>query len=136
MILDIFGTRQAAAAAVTLLVDVTRADLVELRRCLRLTDRAAAANRLHRMLGGLAALGRSPLIDDGRTLLAALRAEDDKAEPAAILGFAARLDALLERLDTCPVGEAFAAIDAIDDRKRDAILPRTCQPAVPDHAAA
>ncbi|WP_407352568.1 hypothetical protein [Luteimonas sp. R10] len=134
--LDLFGTRRAAAAAVALLVDVTRADLAELRRCLRLDERAAAADRLHRMLGGLAALGRSPLIDDGRALLAALRANDGDAGYAAVLGFAAKLDALLERLGASPAGEAVAATDVIEERRCKAAPPRRRRPAAPDHATA
>lgn len=129
---DVFGTRQAAAVAVALLVDATRTDLVELRRCARQGDRAMAAERLHRMLGGLGALGRSPLIDDGRALLAALRAGHGDADHTALLTFAAGLDALLERLDVRFTGKAATATGDRRDREQcEAARQRTRRFAVP-----
>ncbi|MEZ0472252.1 hypothetical protein [Luteimonas salinilitoris] len=134
---DVFGTRQATAAAVALLVDVTRTDLAELRRCSRLGDRATAADRLHRMLGGLGALGRSPLIDDGRALLAALRTGHARADHAMLLKFAARLDALLERLDTRSNEEAATTTDGVQDREAcEAARQRTPCSSTADHAPA
>lgn len=130
---DVFGTRQAAAAAVALLVDATRVDLAELRRGSRQGDRATAEGRLHRMLGGLGTLGRSPLIDDGRALLAALRSGHGTVDHPALLDFAAGLDALLERLDARFTGEATTA-DGPEER--EGRRRRTRPSAILDHAPA
>lgn len=133
----LFGTRDTAAEAVALLVDVTRADLAELRRCARCGNHAASASRLHRILGGLGALGHSPLIDDGRTLLAAMRAGDMTTDGPALRRYAARLETLLGRLCARFPRDAAPAIDhGRDCEWRNAAQYPDRRAAAPYHAPA
>lgn len=91
--------RASVRRLVATLVEVTRADLSRLRRASRGRDVVALETTLHRILGGLATLGRCRPIDQGRDCLEALRSRRIAADDGELAILARRLQALIDDLD-------------------------------------
>lgn len=107
--------RASARRLLATLLEVTRADLSDLRRAAHERDTGSAEALLHRMLGGLATLGRCAAIDQGRRCLEALRSGRIAVDGDQLADLDGRLQALLDDLsarldgDTVPHGDGPAA---------------------------
>lgn len=98
-LVELLGDAEAADGVALLLIEATLKDIAELDACLEACDLDRAALRLHRIVGGYHVLGPSPLMEEGRALLAEMRTERKAATLARLSRFRGRLLALTWRLE-------------------------------------
>ncbi len=98
-LVDLLGDADAADGVALVLIEATLKDIGELDACLDACDLDRAAQHLHRIVGGYHVLGPSPLMDEGRDLLAEMRTDRKGATLARLSRFRGRLLALTWRLE-------------------------------------
>jgi len=98
-LIDLLGDAAAADGVALMLIEATLKDIAELDACLDSCDLDRAALCLHRIVGGHHVLGPSPLMDEGRALLAEMRTARKGATLARLARFRGRLLALTWRLE-------------------------------------
>lgn len=98
-LVDLMGDADAADGVALLLIEATLKDIGELDTCLASCDLDRAALCLHRIVGGHHVLGPSPLMEEGRALLAEMRTVRKAATLARLSRFRGRLLALTWRLE-------------------------------------
>lgn len=98
-LVDLLGDADAADGVALVLIEATLKDIGELDACLDACDLDRAAQHLHRIVGGYHVLGPSPLMDEGRALLAEMRTDRKGATLARLARFRGRLLALTWRLE-------------------------------------
>ncbi len=98
-LVDLLGDAEAADGVALVLIEATLKDIGELDACLNACDLDRAQQHLHRIVGGYHVLGPSPLMDEGRALLAEMRTDRKGATLARLSRFRGRLLALTWRLE-------------------------------------
>jgi HPt (histidine-containing phosphotransfer) domain-containing protein len=96
---DLLGSAEAAGEVVTLLIEVTHADIGGLDQSIASADLDQATLHLHRIVGGYHILGPSLLSDEGSKLLAELRTQRNDGTLERISRYRDRVLALTARLE-------------------------------------
>lgn len=98
-LVELLGDADAADGVALMLIEATLKDIGELDLFLESCDLDKAALCLHRIVGGYHVLGPSPLMEEGRALLAEMRTERKGATLARLSRYRGRLLALTWRLE-------------------------------------
>lgn len=98
VLVDMLGAAEAGKV-VSLLVEVTRADIAVLDESIRSCDFDQATQQLHRIVGGYHLLGPSALADEGRALLAEFRSGRNDTTLPRLQHYRDRVLALAARLE-------------------------------------